>query len=72
MTNQELGKGTIKYEIDGASEEQIHRMRDNMDILVAQGILNLHDGKAILDFNYEGKICLVRFEFNKWKRGKSA
>lgn len=70
--HQQKGKSTFVWEIEGElTEEQTHRMRESMDTIISQGVLAIHDGKAILDFNFEGKLCGVRFEFTKWKR-KSA
>lgn len=64
------GKGIFHWEVDGLSEEQVHRMRESMDAIITQGVLALHDGKAILSFNFEGKLSEIRYEFNKWRRKK--
>lgn len=64
------GKIKLEFEIIGVTEEQGHRFKESLDAIIDQGVLNLHDGKAILDFNYEGTLCGIRMEFNKWRRPK--
>lgn len=65
---QTKGKAELKFEIMGLTEEQTHRFRESMDAIISQGVLALHDGKAILSFDYEGRLREIRFEFNKWRR----
>ncbi len=64
------GRGLLQFQIDGLTEEQVHRYRETMDIIIQQGVLGLHDGKAILSFNYEGKLCDIHYDFGKWRRAK--
>ncbi len=60
----------VEFEFEGLTEEQTHRFRANMEILVQQGVFNIHDGKAIIHFNYEGKIKEINFDFIKWREPK--
>lgn len=60
----------LKWEFDGLTQEQVDRFRKTMDTIIAQGVLALHDGKAVLSFDYEGDLREIRFEFNKWKKKK--
>ncbi len=69
MINQR-NQSELKFEFEGLTEEQTDRFRETLETIIAQGVLNLHDGKAILDFNYEGVLSGIRFEFNKWRRPK--
>lgn len=63
-------QSVLKFEFEGLDEEQTERFRQSLETIIAQGVLNLHDGKAILDFNYEGVLSGIRFEFNKWRKPK--
>jgi hypothetical protein len=62
------GKGIFNFEIDGLTNEQVHRFRESLDTIIREGVLSLHDGKAILSFDYEGKLREIKFEYNKWRR----
>lgn len=66
------GKGVLHYELDGVTEEQVHRFRENMDVIIAQGVLGMHDGKAVLSFDYEGRLREISFDFKKWRKQKES
>lgn len=60
----------LKWEFEGLSKEQVARFKETIDTIITQGVLNIHDGKAILSFDYEGTLREIRYEFNKWKKKK--
>lgn len=65
------GKSVITFEFEGLTEVETHRFRENMDLLIQQGFFNLHDGKGIAHFNFEGKIKEIGFDFTKWRYEKT-
>lgn len=70
---KEKGISRFSFEIIGElTEEQTHRMRESMETIISQGVLSIHDGKAILSFDYEGTLREISFDFKKWRKQKSA
>ena len=61
-------KAVLKWEFEGLNQLQVARFRETMDTIITQGVLGLHDGKAILSFDYEGTLREIRFEYNKWRK----
>jgi len=62
------GKAELKFDVYGVTNEEAHRFRESLDAIISQGVLALHDGKAILSFDFEGRLREIRFEFNKWRK----
>lgn len=69
-SENDISTGKIEWEFQGVSREQLARFKDTMDTIISQGVLNLHDGKAVLSFDYEGTLREISFDFKKWKRTK--
>lgn len=63
-------KGVIKWEFEGVTKEQLRRFKETMDLIITQGVLHLHDGKAILSFDYEGTLREIHVDYVKWRKKK--
>jgi hypothetical protein len=64
--------GIFHFEVEGLTEEEVHRFRETLDIIISQGVLALHDGKAILSFDYEGRLRNIHYDFEKWRKAKTS
>lgn len=64
----ENGKATLKFELYGVTQEQAKRFKESLDVIISQGVLGIHDGKAVLSFDFEGTLREVSFDFKKWRR----
>lgn len=62
------GVGIFHFELEGVTEEEAHRFRQSLDTIISQGVLGLHDGKAVLSFDYEGTLREISVDFKKWRR----
>ncbi len=64
------GRHTISIDLVGVTQEEALRYEETLGVLISQGVLGLHDGKAILSFDYEGRIREINFDFKKWRKKK--
>lgn len=60
----------IKLQLDGMDERGVHRLREHIDIMFENGVFMLRNGKAILNFDHEGTLQEIAFDYKKWKRKK--
>lgn len=60
----------ITLEIDGLSQEQTRKYKEVIDILIINGIMNIRNGKAILNFDHEGVLQEIEVNLKKYRRKK--
>lgn len=64
---------TIKIELSNQEAEMFRtymQFHDNLVAVIKSGALTVKNGKAILNFNHEGKICDVELSYHTFKIGK--
>lgn len=64
-------KPTITITMEGVTFEQVERARLFIHELFTAGVLGLKNGRAILEFDHEGVLQEIKFDYIRWKRNKA-
>lgn len=64
--------GRITLDIEGISKEDLLRYQEAIFTLVRNGVFSIKNGKAVLNFDAEGTLQLIQFEYAAYRRKKEA
>ena len=64
--------GKITIELEGIGFPETERCRAIIHSLFEQGVFNVRNGKAILNFDSDGTLAEIEFNVKKWKRNKES
>lgn len=70
MNNDFKPTAELKFEFEGANPEALERYRQTIETIIAQGALNLRNGKVILNFDHEGSLQEIGFDYKRWRKKK--
>jgi hypothetical protein len=62
---------TISIQLE-ITKEEADRCIDIIRRAFEQGLFNVRNGKVIFNFDSDGTLQGIRFEVDKWKRGKDS
>lgn len=65
-----VNKGTITFELDGADDQTTLRYHEMLDLIIRNGVLNVRNGKVILNFDSQGILQEMEFQVKKYRRSK--
>lgn len=65
----EIGK--ISIDTKGLPQHLLNKYAEDIHILLMQGVFDIKNGKAILNFDSEGKLQEITFDFKKWRKKRS-
>lgn len=60
----------IKLDLAGMGMRETEMMRQTIEILFQNGVFHLKNGKAILNFDHEGILQEIAFDYKRWRRKK--
>ena len=60
----------IKIDCQNVPVDVANHWREIIEILITQKALNVKNGKAILNFDSDGNLAEISFDYKKWRRGK--
>lgn len=55
--------------VDAELFREFRRVQDTLSILSSAGVFNVKNGRAILNFDAQGVLTQVDFDYIRWKRG---
>lgn len=61
----------IKIDCQNIPMDVANHWRKIIEILITQEALNVKNGKTILNFDHEGNLMEISFDYKKWRRGKN-
>lgn len=61
--------GTITITLEGVTIEETERLRKMIHTMFTDGVFNIRNGKAILNFDNDG-LAEIEKQIKTWKRGK--
>ena len=61
---------TIQIQIENIGIKELERCREILHLLFEQGVMNVRNGKVVLNFDSEGTLRLINFDVTKWRSDK--
>lgn len=61
----------LRFELEGVNATTTDRWRRGIDTMLMQGVLNVKNGKVILNFDHEGELQEIEFNFKQWRKKKA-
>lgn len=61
---------TIQIQIENIGIKELERCREILHLLFEQGVMNVRNGKVILNFDSDGTLRLINFDVTKWRSDK--
>lgn len=61
----------LLFELEGASPTSVEKMREGIQTLIAQQVFGIKNGKVILNFDSEGNLQEIEFNYKKWRKQKT-
>ena len=65
-----IEQGVINIVLDNISKEETLRLREIIHTLIANGCLNIRNGRAIIHFDNDAVLQQIEIEHIKWRRPK--
>lgn len=60
---------SLHFEFDGAvNKDVVEKMREGIQILIAQQVFGVRNGKVTLNFDHEGTLQEIEFNYKKWRK----
>lgn len=63
-----IEQGVINVILENVSEKETLRLREVIHTLIAQGSLNIRNGRAIIHFDNDSNVMKIDHEFIKWRK----
>jgi hypothetical protein len=63
-----INKGIITFELEGLDDETVMRYHEMLDLIIRNGVLNVKNGKVILNFDSQGVLQEMEFQVKKYRR----
>lgn len=71
MAETFLPKSKLEFEFDGAiTRPVLEKMRQNIEVIIAQNVFGIRNGKVELNFDHEGTLQEISFNYKKWRKEK--
>lgn len=72
MTEPFIPDAQIKVDLQGVGLDTSNKWREIIETLITQGAFSVKNGKVIMNFDHEGNLMEISFDFKKWRRGKNS
>lgn len=59
---------SLLFELEGVSPALVEKMREGIQTLIQQQIFGVRNGKVILNFDPEGNLQEIEFNYKKWRK----
>lgn len=67
-----MEKGTITITVDPISKSDTERYRQLIVLLIANGVFNVKNGSATLNFDQNGELGEIELKIKKWRKSKES
>jgi len=69
MSENFTPNAALHFEFDGAvNKDVVEKMRQGIQILIAQQVFGVRNGKVTLNFDNEGTLQEIEFNYKKWRK----
>lgn len=61
----------LLFELEGANPALVEKMREGIQTLIAQQVFGIKNGKVTLNFDADGTMQEIEFNYKKWRKSKT-